>query len=146
MTFNQLTFGQMTSCHESVKMRPVKGWPVVELDGAVGYGVVLEPHEVEVKNRRKRGEDYALLSVLEKTGWCTKEAKEYLAHKLELSSSFRCDLMEKRIFAQCNHWPIEGSTEKVNRFFVGNIIILLKPFCDVQKNVFIYWHQYDVIL
>jgi hypothetical protein len=40
--------------------------PVVELDGAVGHWVVLEPHEVEVQDRRKRGEDDALLGILKK--------------------------------------------------------------------------------
>ena len=38
--------------------------PVVEFDGAVGDGVVLEPHEVEVQDRRERREDDPLLRIL----------------------------------------------------------------------------------
>lgn len=39
--------------------------PVVELDGAVGDGVVLEAHEVQVENGREGGEDHALLRLLQ---------------------------------------------------------------------------------
>ena len=41
--------------------------PVIKLDGAVGYRVVLESHEMKVKNRRERREDDALFSVLNVT-------------------------------------------------------------------------------
>lgn len=39
--------------------------PVVELDGAVGDGVVLEAHEVQVQHGREGGEDHALLRLLQ---------------------------------------------------------------------------------
>ena len=41
---------------------------VVELDGAVGDGVILEPHEVEVKHWRELLEHDSLLCVLQTKG------------------------------------------------------------------------------
>jgi len=43
----------------------VKLKSVIEFNGAVCDGIILEPHQVQVENRWERGKDHTLLCILE---------------------------------------------------------------------------------